>query len=184
MKKQLTPRLPSDDQELAEKGFLGNHSRSKDWVTDGVAVFRFLKLNNGFLRDAIRHSDALAKVASDKIEQLWEMTEKARKVDASFIGCGRIGTGEQAKYAAFLRDLRSRLVLVNAYKLSFVLRCVEPDSMAISASLDPSERAVAFYRKGTMVAALMPMRYSMSDIENLGYDWKVDAIALEDIYAA
>lgn len=181
--KKLTPRLPNDEVELAEKGFNGNQSRSKDWVTDGHVVFRFAQTRSRILNEAMRHYEANARFNSDKIEGLWELTEKTRKVDAAFIGCGRIGKGEYARFAAFLRDDKARVIAVNPHKFSFVLRCTNPDSFAISAASKPFERAIAFFKKGVMVALLMPLRYEAGDLEDVGYDWKAESVPLTEVYA-
>lgn len=173
-KKTLTPRLPKDMRELLSKGFDGDCSGSNKFITDGHSCVLTAECEKPFL-EGVPPSEWRSKVKLEAIKKLWDPLESRERVEAFFIGCGKLS---QDITVAVMRDARGRFVLLNPYILAFAAYSTLADALAVSPSRTWDKDPIVVLKKGRMVALIMPLRYDIGDLPS-GYDTSGPAIPLQ-----
>ena len=180
-KKILTPRLPSKAGELLVKGFGENRSVSHKFVTDehSLILAKMVK-DKKLLKDAIDGSP-IPTTTEAAIDVVWDKVAKRDNIDVLFIGCGQAigGCGDKI-IVALLRDANERILFVDPYKLAFLIRVTEADTMAVDKSAMYERDPLAISRGDKMVAVLMPMRFKAYDFK--AYDLSGPGIPLADAF--
>ena len=178
-KKALAPRLPHSFEDLCEKGFLENVSKSKRFVTDGHSLLLRKMVTDKKLVKKVDRKDGHVEEAA--IASLWNAVAERQHAMAHFIGCGRVKEGGDSRVVACLKGGGNRFVFVDSYKLAFVVRATNADTLVISEERDWASAPVAICRRDTICGMLMPMRYSVGDLK--AYDLKTAApVPLDKVF--
>lgn len=152
-KKQLAPRLPSDEKEVFEKGFEGNIADGKKFVTDGHSMFLAAAAPAGMIFKSGDNPRNPVKDAS--VQNVFDEAEKREQVVAHFIGCGK---PREDLVVAVIRDERGRYATFNPYILKFALIGSQADGLAFAAGAKYDKDMMTLLRDGKVVGAIMPMR--------------------------
>lgn len=174
VKKKLKPILPKDENEVFEKGFGGNISGCKKFVTDGH--FMFLASSAPKRLVFKKNSDYGNPVTESSIQKCWDTAENRESVSANFIGCGK---PSQDMVVAVVRDDRAHFCTFNPWILKFALIATQANAMTVSSGPHFYQEMMVLLRDGKMVGAVMPMRYFESDMS--AYDLTVPAIPLSEV---
>lgn len=176
-KKKLKPTLPSDEAEILEKGFLGNLSDGKKFITDGHSLLLADKVVKGW---ALKKFDGYrSKDTKDgTIQKCWDDFSKREGKKAEFIGCGKADDGStmEPMVVAVLRQENGEVVCVNPWILKFALSLVGADALSVSSGKKWTQEPMNILRGEGVVGMLMPMRYSSRDLDK--YDLTGPAIPL------
>lgn len=185
MKKQLEQlrrSLPICDSAMDQESFRGNISQSHRFITDG----HVLMLRSAI--DPMKAGDIAdfegywgKKPTEESILAVWGPATVRKNSPAEFIGCASCiktplkmptleDNDEISVDLAVIRDVGRRIVIVNPYLLAFIVAHVSPDFLNIPAGDRYLDAAVSFYKKGEMVALLMPMRYVKGDLPAYDFD--------------
>jgi hypothetical protein len=172
--KKLTPHLPKDEAEIAEKGFLGNISTNKKFITDGHSMFMASDVTPGMI---FKKKDPYiwrpGKPPDEaSMQRVWDAAEVREGVGAHFIGCAKL----RGFLVAVIRDEQTRFFAADPYILALCLTAVKADSLSVSAGLHYEREPLALLREGRIVALVMSMRFSETDLS--GYDLSVPAVPL------
>lgn len=172
--KKLKAALPKDEKEILEKGFQGNITDSKKFVTDEHSMFLAAIAPKGML--FTRTDDSTIKAVPERsIQKVWDKYEKRQSIPAEFIGCGK-PFFDTERVVAVLRA-GERVVILDPWIFKFALSVTGGDSLTIDASEKYWQEAVVLMRDGKMVGAVMPMRYGKKEFED--YDLTGPAVKLQ-----
>jgi hypothetical protein len=75
-----------------------------------------------------------------------------------------------------VRDEKDRIVVIDPYILSYAVAAVRADALSSAAEVKFFEKPLALLREGRIVALVMPMRFSVSDLSS--YDLTGPAVEL------
>lgn len=170
MKKQLEQlrrSLPIYDSAMDQESFRGNISQSCRFITDG----HVLMLRSAI--DPMKAGDIAdfegywgKKPIEESILAVWGPATIRKNAPAEFIGCANKADVD----LAVIRDVAGRIVIVNPHLMAFIVALTSPDFLNIPAGDRYLDAAVSFYKKGEMVALLMPMRYVKGDLPDYDFD--------------
>jgi hypothetical protein len=154
-KKKLTPRLPSDEKEVFEKGFEGNIADGKKFVTDGHSMFLAAAAPAGMIFPKPDEEAERKPVKDASVQNVFDKAEKRKQVVAHFIGCGKF---REDLVVAVIRGERGRYAAFNPYILKFALIGSQADGLAFTAGAKYDKDMMALLRDGKVVGAIMPVR--------------------------
>lgn len=157
-KKALVPRLSHGFEDLCEKGFLQNISKSKRFVTDGHSLLLREMVIDKKLVKAVDSSHG--HVEEGRIASLWNTVAKRQHATVHFIGCGQVKGGSKVALAC-LTDGK-RIVFVDPYKLAFLVWATKADALAIANGKDWASAPVVICRKDMMCGMLMPVEVRLT----------------------
>jgi len=181
MKKKLTPRLPKDEKEFLEKGFMGNFSKNEKFVTDGRIMILAAEVVPGMLFKQedffLWNGGKEPKEAS--MQQCWDDAVNSERVPAHFIGVAKPYGKESELVVAAMRDDNQRVFILDPYILKFAMAAVKADSITCDAGPEYDRKSSVLLREGKAVAVIMPMRYRADMLE--AYDLTVPAISLSEV---
>ena len=174
--KKLKPTLPKDEKELAEKGFAGNISGAGKFITDGHQMFqRDDTLPDRVFKKSDEYDGKPPKLES--IQEVWTEVERRKGIPAFFLGCGVVSSSLDEKVVvAVVRDEKDRIVVIDPYILSYAVAAVRADALSSAAEVRFFGKPLALLREGRIVALVMPMRFSVSDLSS--YDLTGPAVEL------
>lgn len=153
--------------DVITPGFAGNVSASPRFITDGHVLVLRSAINPMMVGDIPEWEGYYGKkVTEASIDAVWGPATIRKNAPAEFIGCANKPDVD----LAVIRDVAARIVLVNLYLLSFIVAHTNPDFLNVAAGDRYNELAISFYKKGELVALLMPMRYVKSDIPDYYLD--------------
>lgn len=174
-KKKLKPTLPKEEKEILEKGFDGNITDSKKFVTDGHSMFLAAAVPKGikFDKNEVFYGKPVTEAS---IQTVWDEAEKRERVPAEFIGCGK---PDEDTVVAVLRDERNRITTCNPYILKFNLAFLKADALAFGPGPKFYQEMMVLLREGKIVGAVMPMRFFEQDMQ--AYDLTAPAVPWSEV---
>jgi hypothetical protein len=189
--KPLAPRLPSEIKELEVKGFGRNcGSPAGKFITDGHSLVLKEFVVAAFPKRA-KPVEKKLTISDERIAALWNQVADRKHVAAQFIGCGKIvvqalddhfDRKQVEEVLACLKDGTGRLVIVNPWKLAWVIKATDADTITVAAGKTYSSDPVAICRGTTMVGLLMPMRYSAVNLKE--WDLNSAPVPLDKAFTA
>ncbi len=156
----VVPRTDEEDNGW-RAGFKGNCSQSSVYITDGHILLLASAINPAITIEQVKDEWLRRYVTEAAIEKVWQAAEERDDVAADFIVVCDFCDSE----VAFLRDASERVMVVNAHLLAFGVSAVHPNALTVSTKFinrwfnDP----LAFWRDGSLVALLIPMRVSAAE---------------------
>jgi hypothetical protein len=179
-KKKLKPRLPKDEAEIIDKGFQGNLTESKRFITDGHSLLLAERVVKGWTLKKFEGFQS-KPVTDASINVLWEPTAKRSGKKASFIGCGRVGfdSDDEPIVVAVVRSENGETVGVNPWILKFAASIVGADGLSVSSGPKWAIDPINLLRGEEVVGMIMPMRYYGSDLGD--YDLDGPAAPLSEV---
>ena len=178
--KKLKPTLPKDAQEILDKGFEGNVSKSKKFITDGHSIVLVSEADADMVADAAdkKREDYSGVVKEKSIQELWDDVSGRKRQPAEFIGCVNVGKDAEGApiIIAVIRSKDKGIVGVNPWKLKWCLSTTKADGIAVATAKKWQAEPMTILRGETVVGIIMPMRYTESDL--CEYDLTGEAAAL------
>ena len=177
LKKKLKATLPKDEAEIVEKGFSGNLTDNKKFITDGHSLLLVERVVKGW---TLKKFDGFQSKPpkDDTIQKCWDDHANRDGKTAEFIGCGKVGNDMDGEslFVAALRCENGEVVCVNPWILKFALSMVGADSVSVSSGLKWNQDPINLLRGEEVVGMVMPMRFGSRDLE--AYDLTGPAVPL------
>jgi hypothetical protein len=169
-----------EDGDAYFLGFSGNISQSELYVTDGHILLLASAIDPAV--PIARNDEAYGRryPTEKAISAVWLPAERREDIGAELIG---VGDYLEDHSIAFVRDVRGRVMLVDARLLSFGVAAVHPDALTVSSAPLPTaislfDSPLALRRDGNLVGLLMPMRLSAADFTHYAFDGPAIDLAL------
>ena len=174
--KTLKPVLPKDAKEISDKGFQGNISKHKEFITDGHLMILASAVQKGFeIKLPIKGLPGSPSLAGMK--NIWDAANDRPTVPAHFIGCGH--PGDMESIVAVIRDDNGRVLTVDPYILKFALSAVHADEIHVSAGPKYDQDPLIIFHGTSIVALVMPMRYTRVDLRE--YDLTTEPVDIRTL---
>jgi hypothetical protein len=173
--KTLKPVLPKDTKEIDLKGWSGNVSPSKKFITDGHSMILGSAVVSGFKPRECENGSSSPTLKS--MQSLWDAANNRPTVPAYFIGC-RHPKGTES-IVTVIRDGNGRVLIVDPYILKFALSAVHADEIHVSAGPKYEIEPLAIFHGTGIVALVMPMRYMWANLRE--YDLTTDPVDIRTL---